>query len=328
MRGEFADDDAQVFDVELGEVALDFAEDGFGFHLEELDPAGVVGFDDEDAVADVAGAGVGGDVDAGELFPAGEEAVVLVGAVDLGVVEVGFEDFADALGALGGAAAEFGPVGDGAGGLRLGGSFILGRPGGWAGLLIRPGGLVVASGVGAVVYLVGPVSVGGLVVLVGLAVLLVGPCWLAGGLFVLAALLVGVGLVAPGGLSVLVVPVGLGVLVVFIFWIHPFSTQYTAVGSMCSGDSGDSGAVGSFVAFGAFGSPGAGPRPVDPAVPAAAVFPVVPASSRYFSSGKKVKKACSYSGSWARKRLRRSLSSSSRTSSSSKIGRRPVFSEK
>lgn len=157
---------------------MDFSEDGFGFHLEELDPAGVVGFDDEDAVADVAGAGVGGDVDAGELFPAGEEAVVLVGAVDLGVVEVGFEDFADALGGFGGTAAEFGPVRDGAGGLSFGNGAVL--------------GLIM------IVYLVGLVGFVGL-----------------GGLFVLVA-----------------------VLVSFIFLIHPFSTQYTAVCSMCSGDSG------------------------------------------------------------------------------------------
>lgn len=80
----------------------------------------MVGFDYEDAVADVPGAGVGGDVDAGELFPAGEEAVVLVGAVDLGVVEVVFEDFPDALGGFAGAPAEFGPVGNGVGGLMIG----------------------------------------------------------------------------------------------------------------------------------------------------------------------------------------------------------------
>ncbi len=103
----------------MGEVAADFAEDAAFLHLKELDPAGVVGFDDEDAVADVARAGVGGDVDAGELAPTGEEGVVLVGAVDLRVVEVGFEDFADAFGAFAGAAAEFGPVGDGVGGVML-----------------------------------------------------------------------------------------------------------------------------------------------------------------------------------------------------------------
>ena len=83
--------------------------------MQQLNPAGMVGFDDEDAAADVPRVGVGGDIDAGQLLPAGKKTVVLVGAVDLAVVEVGFEDFANTPGAFAGAPAELGPVGYGIG---------------------------------------------------------------------------------------------------------------------------------------------------------------------------------------------------------------------
>jgi hypothetical protein len=89
-------EDADIADVELGEEATDVFEDGGFFHGNHLDPAWVIGIDDEGVIADVPWAGVGGKVNAGEVAPVGKKRVVGAGFFDLSGVEVGAEDFGSA----------------------------------------------------------------------------------------------------------------------------------------------------------------------------------------------------------------------------------------
>lgn len=138
-------ENADVADFELGKVAVDIFEDEGFFHVNHLDPAGVVGVDEEGVVADVTGAGVGSQVETGEVAPVGKKRVVGAGFFNLAVIEVGAEDFGGAFRDFGGASTEFVPMGAAVMGVRVGigtgrGSIRIRRVGGTVAGIFPGGG--------------------------------------------------------------------------------------------------------------------------------------------------------------------------------------------